>query len=222
MGQAMRGIINLRGQTLPVIDLRLLLGQESLANELHGLVGLLSAREEDHRRWVETLKQSIRQQQPFPLTLDPTQCAFGKWYANFRTDNTILEHHLKRFDEPHRQLHQAGHDILKLCKEGKQEEAMSHLSFLEQTTMRTLIGLFGEARHILESDSRELIAVVKQNGMEFGLTVDAIDAVDSLSRVEPLPQGTASALVAKTGRLGKQQSVLMLLELGRIWDIAQA
>src|SRR6266542_952848 len=50
-----RGVINLRGQVLPVVDLRMRLGMPSAADDLEALLTIFEAREEDHRKWINEL-----------------------------------------------------------------------------------------------------------------------------------------------------------------------
>ena len=50
-----RGLINLRGDVLPLLDLRRRLGFKALAQETREFHDLLAAREQDHRRWLDEL-----------------------------------------------------------------------------------------------------------------------------------------------------------------------
>ena len=83
------------------MDLRVRLGMIPLKKEIDDLVDLMKQREQDHRKWLEELESSVRQQREFKLATDPHKCAFGKWYDTFTTDNLTLGHALKKFDQPH-------------------------------------------------------------------------------------------------------------------------
>src|SRR3989339_603112 len=97
-----RGAINLRGQIIPVLDLRLRLGLPTLADEMNGL---LAQREQDHRNWLSALEQSARDGTEFKLTADPHKCAFGKWYDTYTHENLVIASLLLKFDKPHKAIH---------------------------------------------------------------------------------------------------------------------
>lgn len=100
-----RGVINLRDQVIPVMDLRLRMGMTSLVDETEDLIKLLDQREQDHKNWIAELESSVREQRGFKLATDPHKCAFGKWYDNFKTENRILAGCLRKFDAPHQKIH---------------------------------------------------------------------------------------------------------------------
>lgn len=68
------GGINLRGKVLPVIDLRLRMGKNSLAEESEELVNLLELREQDHTNWLIELEASVKEKRAFKLATNPHQC----------------------------------------------------------------------------------------------------------------------------------------------------
>ena len=55
-----RGVINLRGKVMPLIDLRVKLGLPSAKAELDELVQLLHDREKDHHNWLKELESCVR------------------------------------------------------------------------------------------------------------------------------------------------------------------
>ena len=82
-----RGVINLRGRVIPLIDLRLRLNMPSSLREVDEMKDMFSAREQDHIRWLKELEASIHEKRSFTLARDPTKCAFGKWYYGYKTDD---------------------------------------------------------------------------------------------------------------------------------------
>jgi purine-binding chemotaxis protein CheW len=81
-----RGVINLRGEVITLVDLRLRLGLPSSKVEKEELIRLLEQREQDHKNWLGELESSVREKRSFHLTTDPHACAFGRWYDNFKTE----------------------------------------------------------------------------------------------------------------------------------------
>jgi hypothetical protein len=86
-----RGVINLRGKVMPLIDLRIKLGLPSASAELDALLQLLHDREQDHYNWLTELEACARERRLFKLARDPHACKFGLWYDQFQTDNNLLK-----------------------------------------------------------------------------------------------------------------------------------
>jgi hypothetical protein len=105
MPHHVRGVINLRGQVLPLTDLRIRCGMEPLSKHIEQLCTLLEQREQDHKNWLAELEKSVTERRAFSLTTDPHKCAFGKWYDNFHSNDLILAMLLKNFDDPHKAIH---------------------------------------------------------------------------------------------------------------------
>ena len=72
-GEHVRGVINLRGRVLPLIDLRKRIGLASLAEENAAFLAMLWQREKDHHNWLRELEASVRERREFQLTTDPAQ-----------------------------------------------------------------------------------------------------------------------------------------------------
>lgn len=87
------------------------------------LRGLLAEIWIKHLDWLNLLQTAIQTNFTFSGTLDPHQCAFGKWYYSYKTDNPTFAGLLKQWEEPHNRLHQSGAAIAKLIEEGDMTEA---------------------------------------------------------------------------------------------------
>ena len=69
MPEHVRGVINLRGKVMPVVDLRKRLGMPTLQMETDSLVDMLSQREKEHLNWIEELQASITESRKFTSLL---------------------------------------------------------------------------------------------------------------------------------------------------------
>ncbi|MGE3957342.1 MAG: chemotaxis protein CheW [Vicinamibacterales bacterium] len=176
----MRGLINLRGSVLPVMDLRLRLGLRSAAEELEDLIRVFDAREQDHRNWIHELEASILERRPFGLTTDPTKCAFGKWYASLKHDNVVLETQLKRIDLPHREIHRLGAEALEREKAGDFEGAAAIARDIREHSLKRTLALMEEAKRALREAQREIGVVVQTSAGRFAIIVDAVESVEAL------------------------------------------
>jgi purine-binding chemotaxis protein CheW len=172
-----RGVINLRGQVMPVVDLRMRLGMERLGKQTEELVELLTAREQDHVEWLAELEASVKEEREFTLTTDPHACKFGKWYDSFKTDNHLLRNQLKKFDGPHKRIHAVAERVKKLEHDGKTDEALKTVSNARDVELATMKKLFSDTREILTETIREIVIVSKVEGENVGFIVDAVTEV---------------------------------------------
>lgn len=76
-------------------------------------------REVDHVVWANRLANSLLLGSPFEEQLDPTQCAFGRWYNSFRSSDDYknsspeLKRAFDALNQPHIDLHATATDITK-------------------------------------------------------------------------------------------------------------
>ncbi len=179
-----RGLINLRGTIIPLLDLRLRMGMPSLAQEVASLTGLLRQREGDHIRWVEDLRGSVRENRLFTGTLDPHGCGFGRWYDVFHTDDLILSLQLRRFGEPHERIHEVGAQVVDLVRGDCLAEARDIVERRAVRELARLSALFAEVRATLQERHDE-VSVILEGKRRFALAVDAVIGVENVVRVEP-------------------------------------
>lgn len=175
-----RGLINLRGSVLPVLDLRLRLGMPAALEELDALIRIFDAREQDHRNWIQELEKSVTERRPFTLTTDPTRCAFGQWYATLRSDNIVLQTHLRRIDVPHREVHARGAEGLALEKAGNYEGAAAIAREIREHSLQRTLAAMEEAKAGLRDAHREIAIVVQGPAGRLAVVVDAVEAVEAL------------------------------------------
>lgn len=177
---AMRGVINLRGTILPVIDLRHLLGMESRQKEIIELGTLLEARKQDHINWLEELNHCVRNKREFGLALDPTQCRFGRWYYQFETDNPELKVLLPRFERPHNRIHLLGSEVVEHMRNGQQREAIALVEGEGSGILSRLLELFDDTIKTVRTSANEIVIVVQVDGRKVGIIVDDVDEVSEI------------------------------------------
>jgi chemotaxis signal transduction protein len=216
-----RGLVTLRNRAIVVVDLRTLLGMPSLVEDANALNATLAQRAEDHRRWIAELEASVREHREFKLTLDPHACAFGKWYDNFKPTSVVLGSHLKRFDQPHRNIHALGRTVAELVRKDQSDEAHARISHAHSTTLATLMQLFDETPKILAEMNREMLIVLRDGEHLVGVTADAVESVetikqDSIADIE-VPNGDGgSGLVTRTARTAKTDTLILILDAGGV------
>ncbi len=213
-----RGVINLRGKVMPLIDLRVKLGLPSAKTELDELIQLLHDREKDHHNWLAELEACVRERRPFKMAKDPHACKFGLWYDAFQTDNNLLKMALQKMDAPHQIIHATAEEVLQRGEHGDLAEAMELLAERRNRELAELSRLFAEARRILREHQRELAVVLNRGDKYFAISIDLVEAVERIPEacIEPLPAALAGQGEKTQWRIGKRvrtnQTILLLDE----------
>ena len=209
-----RGVINLRGAVLPLIDLRRRLGMTSAVDEMESFCSLMEQREQDHRRWLDELRTSVAEGRQFTLATDPHECAFGRWYYGYRAEDPWVNGLLAKFDEPHRKIHSIAEEVGSLRKRGDLAAASQVIDGTRAGALAVMIRLFAEFVRLVRESRRELVAVLMAGDRAIGVTVDAAIAVERMP-TESLPGGMAldgDSLVKRVGRRGKTAEVVPIIE----------
>lgn len=90
---------------------------EALARDEMSVLLLQYDREIDHVVWANGLANSLLFNRPFTGQLDPTQCAFGRWYNEFKNSEAYrqgspeLRRAIDVLDQPHNDMHRSAQDI---------------------------------------------------------------------------------------------------------------
>ncbi|MFZ5587782.1 MAG: chemotaxis protein CheW [Thermodesulfobacteriota bacterium] len=218
-----RGVINLRGKVMPLVDLRLRLNMESALAEMEALAKMLEQREEDHKNWLAELEASVREKRKFRLTTDPHACAFGKWYDGFKTDNLRLAGLLLKFDAPHQRIHAVGKEVEALAQRKEFDAAFALIDRTRETVLAKMITLFGEAREAIRKTQTEIAVVVERQGRTLALTVDSVDSVETLDAGTLADMSgsygdVALNLVSMVGRRREDGAMVLLLALDQLFE----
>ncbi len=176
-----RGVCNLRGSVIPMVDLRLRLGLPTYGTEAERIISILQQRAADHRHWLEELEACTREERAFTLATDPEKCAFGKWYRSFQTDNVILSSALKTFDSPHRAIHHLAIQVNGLLEKGHRQDALALIATAKSGTLQRLLELFQRAEQTLRDTNREIAVFLDVPGCgRLAISVDEVLSVESI------------------------------------------
>jgi purine-binding chemotaxis protein CheW len=213
-----RGMINLRGQVLPLLDLRRRMNLPSSLAEMEELVEMLHQREEDHKAYLQELEASVQEKRKFTKTTDPHQCAFGQWYDGFSSDNLELMGILKKFDRPHRRIHAIAAEVDELNRAGEYDQAFALIQRTRDTSLARMVELFEEVRRAVRRTHREIAMVLERGGEAVAVAVDQVESVEELSQgtVEEVPAGFGAAgdrLIAMIGRRQENDQMVLILDV---------
>jgi purine-binding chemotaxis protein CheW len=218
-----KGVINLRGRVTPLVDLRLRLGMRSSVEETEALCALMEQRAQDHRRWLEELDASVRERRRFALARDPHQCAFGKWYDNFKTDDILVSGFLKKFDAPHKRIHALADEVQALVESGHSEEARERLDKARNGALAAMLRLFADFQALIREHNREIAVVLNGAGGAYAVSVDSVTSVERLSAADMEELGASGLeqrerLVRSAAKRAKGHELVLTLDADRILD----
>lgn len=211
-----RGLMPLRGRVLPVIDLRMRLGMESADDERNAMVRMLETREEEHRNWLTELENSVREHRAFTLAVDPHQCAFGRWYDTFQTQNQTLHSILRRFERPHSAIHAIAQRVDEFAHKDAFDDALALIERTRNDELAVMVQLFANTRQVIKELRREVVLIVRRRERNYALAVDAVESVETLALQEDV-NGVLDTeeehVVTRIARSTKEQRVVLVLDL---------
>ncbi len=175
-----KGIQDVRGRVLPIIDMRKLVNMDALEEFHHKLVARLK---DAHLKWLEQLKETVYRGAPFAGALDPTQCQFGKLLEHYKTQSVSYLEIYKVLNPPHQRVHFSGRDILQQLKTGK-EKAVQTFETLSTGAVTELLGLLPRFEDTLNHSARgeQRVLIVNIGAAVVGLLVDRVNEVSRLPR----------------------------------------
>lgn len=179
-----KGIVKYRDKIYRVIDLRKLLGLSSIETKITDFTGLMSSRKQDHLNWLNELENSIKNRSEFKLTTDPTKCAFGKWYYNFKTDDVGLREYLNKFELPHSAIHNLAVKIKNLAAKNDFDSINKMIEETKNTTLKNLIDLFDHAIEFYKKSLAEFLIILQKDNFRTAFTVDEVLKVEYLNKID--------------------------------------
>lgn len=209
------GVIKERELSLPIIDTRLMLGMPSLYDSDKELINMLKQREEDHISWVNELISSVNEKREFKLTTDPHACAFGVWYDNYKTENIGLADYIRKFDKPHRIIHNIGIEVAEMVKGNQTAAALKLIEEVRNNELAEMIELFGNIESVLRDSHRELSIIINRVDSQFSIKADRVDKIVSIddSQVQKNTD-KSSRFVKEIANLGEQ--TVLILDLNEL------
>lgn len=182
-----RGVINFRGRLIELLDARKLLGIKTVAEEIADFNAMMDQRYNDHRNWLNTLENSVKNDTEFTLATDPHKCAFGKWYDSYSSKNTniMFLSTFAKFDKPHKEIHAIAHKAEHLIAQGDRQAAMQLVESTRNTTLAEMLGLFDDLKDSYLNSRKEIVVVIGEDESNcVGLSVDQITAIEHLSEYD--------------------------------------
>ncbi|MFR3727232.1 CZB domain-containing protein [Lacrimispora sp.] len=213
------GMFKYRDQVIQMLDLRITFGLKSIASECSDFEAMIDARKQDHINWVKELERYITEGGTFSLAKDSHQCALGKWYDRYTTDNQAVSSHLRKMEEPHEKLHQSA-ALAEYCMRNKDdEEQQARLSEIlrlaKEEYMPTILTLLDQTKEIFRSSIfKEMVLIL--DGLTWGIVVDEIVSVEDLEVIaerQQEPIVNRSSFIGNVMESSRQESLIFELDI---------
>lgn len=173
-GECAEKFLAFQGMPISYVPTWDLIGEKSCYAEFAELGVLLPQRRRDHIDWMSALENSIRNGYPFSKARSPYECAFGKWYYGFRTENRQLAMLLREFEQPHERIHGLASQLIELSDAGRKDEALARLHEEKETTLRGLLDLFDRAGGVLHGLQRRVAVILRCGEARYALGADSV------------------------------------------------
>lgn len=179
-----RGLLNLREEVIPLVDMRMLFDFPTAASELQELKKITASAVETHQVWINELTRCVEENDTFTKELDPEKCAFGKWLLSFDSKNNVINSHLRKITMPHRELHDEGRKIVELQKQQpsteRDKKIKEHLENVTKIIAPTIFAILTKIQEDWDIARKEMVIIFTHNNKKIGLIVDEVQSVEKL------------------------------------------
>lgn len=213
------GLIHLRGNVIPLADLRALFNMKTVRKEYSDFIEMIDARKQDHIHWVEELERSVKNDQDFKLTTNPHQCTFGKWYDGFKSEIEAVNFHLRKLDEPHKKIHKAAEDVKNCSKDCDNcEREVCLKKIMEETkevNMPLMLKLLDEVKDVFALNYKEMVIVLENSNSLMGIMVDevlSVEDINSFEETEEIMKIYRDKYVKGVAKSKKSEEILLILD----------
>lgn len=218
------GVIDVMGEALPLIDTRIKLSIPSRQDEVNEFVNIFMSRKQDHLNWMAKLKNEINNDEEISVQTNPHQCAFGKWYDTYKPNTIALESYMKRFDGPHKAIHNLAVQSADLILAGQKEQAKLLIKSAENNELLNLIKLFDGFEEQMRLSYQEFAVIVVHNGQKYSLSVDSINYFEKMDEIitdVPLLTNIDEKVIRGIGRkkFGNTTEDIIILNLASFLDL---
>ncbi|MCD6320511.1 MAG: chemotaxis protein CheW [Candidatus Desulfofervidaceae bacterium] len=207
-----QGLLTIRNQLLPILDLRTMLGNTSLIEQFHDEINAIMV---IHEQWLKDLKKSLQSNATFNGDLDPTKCALGQWLLKDRSGD--VGDLINNIRTPHINFHEFGAEALKINSHSQDEALLffeEHIAPLEEI----LHSGFIEIKNKLAKNINEFqrILVVEAGDIHIGFIVDSVNEVLRIPKsiIDKTPWAASSAQKELKGvaKLDNGKRLIMIMD----------
>lgn len=226
--QYIRSITKVRGNIVPVLDLRELYGLLSVEKEYEVFKDQMDKRKQEHIHWVSELERCVRADETFTLATDPHQCAFGKWLYNHESDHSSVNFVLNKIREPHRKLHETAFEVLSCAQQhdqcAKEKCLKIQLAEVKEELMPKILNTLDQVKEVFIHSYQEKMIILEDGNRRIGVVVDDVKAIDEITLAQGQEEFTdlmRNQFVFAVGRGKKIDDLVLLIHAEDLLDLVQ-
>lgn len=182
------------------------LGEPSLYQAFDDLAQSLPQRRQDHIDWMAALEQSLLHDVPFAKARSPYECAFGKWFYAFKSDDRRLTMLLSQFEAPHARIHGLADRLLAMSGEGGKDAALAIFNQEKEGTLALLLQLFDTVLNLLPHLKRPVALIVNDGNGRHALGIDRVLDIRDLAPEDLRPAQNGIGRLAPVGFVVRQDT----------------
>jgi len=169
------GIMSYEDSIIKVLNFRKVINITTYEEELKKLfIELKKA----HLSWIEALKDSLKNNEPFTKAINPHMCELGKWIDNFSCYDDEISVLLAELTEYHKKLHIRGGEVLEIYKENKKEAAEIFNTDMKSIYKHTIDALDAFVLKMDRvSNSMQKLLIYEGQEKVFAVKIDSIDDI---------------------------------------------
>jgi purine-binding chemotaxis protein CheW len=211
------GVLTVRGQILPIIDLRRLLQQRSLADEFADSCRPLR---EEYEHWIDESEKVFAGGSQSKVDLSPTE-RLRKWIAETNSSSQLLMEALAKARGLNEMVTKHLQVRTKCAERGDHDTAVACEPEILSCARATATALRGFEQQIAENiQEDQRIIVVDSEGFVLGLVVDHVHEVLNVPKtlMEPPPRITSNGGMELSGvaKLDDGSRLIMLLDVANL------
>jgi chemotaxis signal transduction protein len=200
-----------QGNPFPYLSLWNLLGLKTEYLEYEEMHPMLAQRRQDHLDWMSALEDSILNGTTFSKARNPRECAFGKWYYNYRPKNLRLALLMSQFERPHTEIHRLADQLLGMVEAGQTESALQAFHESKKTILAELFELFDSTQVVVTELQRRVAIVLVDGENTCVLGADGVREIVTTTDECIKPSGGVGSSVSSALIVLDDQSVVPLL-----------
>lgn len=184
-----KGVCNIRGEVIPLADLRALLSMSSVESDRKAILDIVSAGKNDYAQRIEACEDWILAGRKTEPRFDVTDLAFTRWLADggctsaaamakFRALDTLKDEYL----ETVKQI------IAHMGDNGLDRDGERLFRELREDSRKRLLSVFDSAAEIIDDGFTEMIITLSKDVGDqtpyIGVTVDEVHSVDQIELLD--------------------------------------
>jgi len=219
VGQSVLGMMQLREEVIPIVELRSLMGIPARSVEIERIIEELLAQQKAHDEWTDQIARFAESGGRSPKHVSSADCPLRRWERDARGCDDSLERALDKLSNLHKGVHAFAHAVSSAVERGDSKAAKTAVATAYGGPWRDLSEWFEETIRTIGDAQRQMVVVLTVCGRKLGLAVDRIDSVVSFEpadvrpgAMEGLVTSPLTALVSSVIRPGNGSKLIQLLD----------